>query len=58
MKNVGITKGIDKLGIIVIPKELRERFGIEESVEVVATEQGILLRAPKYKLVKVNKNEK
>ncbi|MBQ8689429.1 MAG: hypothetical protein IJ515_03600 [Clostridia bacterium] len=32
MKNVGITKGIDKLGRIVIPKELREHFGKNRAV--------------------------
>ena len=28
MDKVGIIKGFDKLGRIVIPKELRERFGL------------------------------
>ena len=56
MKNsVGIIKEVDRLGRIVIPKELRERFGINERVELVATEYGILLKSPNYKLVKVEK---
>ena len=56
MKNsIGIIKEVDRLGRIVIPKELRERFGLNESVELVATEYGILLKSPNYKLVKVEK---
>ena len=56
MKNsVGIIKEVDRLGRIVIPKELCERFGLNERVELVATEYGILLKSPNYKLVKVEK---
>ena len=55
MKPIGIIKEVDRLGRIVIPKELRERYGLTENVEIVATELGIFLRSPKYKLVK---NEK
>ena len=56
MKNsIGIIKEVDRLGRIVIPKELRERFGLNERVELVATEYGILLKSPNYKLVKVEK---
>ena len=52
---IGILKEIDRLGRIVIPKELRERFGLSERVEVVATEEGILIRNQEYKLVKTDK---
>ena len=55
---VGIIKEVDKLGRIVIPKELRERFGLSESVEMIVTESGIVLRNPKYKLVRVDGEEK
>ena len=56
MKNsIGIIKEVDRLGRIVITKELRERFGLNERVELVATEYGILLKSPNYKLVKVEK---
>ena len=55
---IGIIKEVDKLGRIVIPKELRERFGLDERVEIVATEFGILLRNSEYKLVRVNRDEK
>ena len=32
---VGINKEIDSLGRLVIPKELRERFGLQKNVELV-----------------------
>ena len=60
MDKVGVIKEIDKLGRIVIPKEMRERLGFERNVEVVMTEEGILIRNSVYKLVKVeaeNQNE-
>ena len=50
-RGVGIIKEIDKLGRIVIPKELRERFFLSGNVEIIATEIGIVLRNPKYKLI-------
>ena len=53
MKNApGIIKEIDKLGRIVIPKEFRERLNFENNVEIVLTENGILIRNPEYVLVK------
>ena len=55
---VGIIKEIDRLGRIVIPKELGNRFCLTELVEVVATDEGVLLRSPKYKLVPIEKNER
>jgi AbrB family looped-hinge helix DNA binding protein len=54
---VGIIKETDKLGRIVIPKEYRERFGLAQSVEIVATKDGILLRNPEYKLVRIKKDK-
>ena len=55
---IGIIKGIDKLGRIVIPKEYRTRFGLQKDVEIIATEHGILLKNPQYKLVRTDENEK
>ena len=52
MADVGIIKEIDSLGRIVIPKELRKRYGIEIEVEMVATKEGILLKNAEYCLVK------
>jgi len=57
IKAVGIIKELDKLGRIVIPKELRERFGLTEYVEMVATEFGIVLRNPKYELVEMTEEK-
>ena len=60
MDKVGVIKEIDKLGRIVIPKEMRERLGFERNVEVVMTEEGILIRNSEYRLVKIenaNKNQ-
>ncbi|MBQ8915230.1 MAG: hypothetical protein IJ046_03525 [Clostridia bacterium] len=52
MCKIGIIKEFDKLGRLVIPKDLRQRFGISEKVEIIATKEGILLRSPDYELVK------
>lgn len=57
MKNiVGIIREVDKQGRIVIPKEYRERFGLTESVEIIGTDFGIVLRNPEYRLVKTDKD--
>ena len=50
-KIVGVHKDIDKLGRIVIPKKMRSLFHLKDDVELVVTEEGILIRNPKYKLV-------
>ena len=52
---IGIEKEIDNAGRIVIPKELRERFGLFGTVEIVATEKGVLLKSPEYKIIKIKK---
>ena len=54
---VGIIKEVDKLGRIVIPKELRERYGLMAQVELIASEYGIILKSPEYELVKIKKEE-
>ena len=55
MKQIGIIRKNDKLGRIVIPKEIRDFFDIDicEPVEIIATENGILLRKTSYKLSKI-----
>ena len=55
MSDVGILKEFDKLGRIVIPKELRERYALNGDVEIVATEAGVLLKSPDYILTKIEK---
>ena len=56
MQNVGIIKEFDKLGRIVIPKEMREMFKLSGEVEVVPTSEGVLLRNPKYVLIEKEEN--
>jgi AbrB family looped-hinge helix DNA binding protein len=57
MSEIGVIKEFDKLGRIVIPKELRDRYGLLERVEIIATEQGLLLQSPNYVLVKKEKSD-
>lgn len=52
MGKIGIIREVDKLGRIVIPKELRIFYKVENEAEIIATEEGILLRNPQYVLVK------
>ncbi|MBQ8413894.1 MAG: AbrB family transcriptional regulator [Clostridia bacterium] len=54
MKKIGVVKEIDKLGRIVIPKEFRERYNLGDNVEIIACEEGVLLRNSEYILVKRN----
>ncbi len=54
---IGIIKESDKLGRLVIPKDLRERYALDNKVEIVATEQGVLIQSPEYMLVKKEKGE-
>ena len=53
MGTVGITKEIDNLGRLVIPKELRERYGLGKTVELVATDEGVLVKSNTHVLVKI-----
>lgn len=48
---VGVMKEIDNLHRIVIPKEFRERYGLNGFVEIIPTKDGVLIRNPKYELV-------
>ncbi len=43
------------MGRIVIPKELRERFELNDNIEIVATSEGVLLKNPDYILVRKEK---
>ena len=53
---IGIIREFDNLGRIVIPKEMRILFNFNKKVEIVVTENGVLLRNPNYKLVKIETN--
>ena len=55
MEKVGVLKDVDKLGRIVIPKELRERYGFCERVELIALKEGILICNQSYELTKREK---
>ena len=55
MEKIGIIKELESLCRLVIPKEFRERYGITKEVELVATKDGILIRNPEYKLIKIEK---
>ena len=52
MESIGVLKSFDRLGRIVIPKELRDRYALFDEVEIVATEDGVLIRNPEYFLEK------
>ena len=47
MEQYGIIKKLDKLNRIVIPKEMRKRFSLDQEVELIVTKDGILLRNPR-----------
>ena len=55
---IGVKRELDKLGRVVIPKEFRTMYALEDEVEIVATEEGVLIRNPEYILVKKNELEK
>ncbi|MBQ7225670.1 MAG: hypothetical protein IJX02_03605 [Clostridia bacterium] len=52
MDKIGIIKQVDNLGRVVIPKDYRDRFMLSSEVELIATTEGVLMRNPKYELVK------
>ena len=58
MKKIGIIKGFDKLGRLVIPKSLKDRYGIDKEVEIIATDEGILIKNPEFILVHSSEVEK
>ena len=60
MLNIGITRRLDHLGRIVIPKELRNTYKLVERdmIEVIGTEEGILLRLPQIEISRKQSKEK
>ena len=50
-KKIGVMKEIDRLGRIVIPKEMRDTFKLDKIVEILVTQEGILVRNPKYEVI-------
>ena len=56
-RDIGIFREMDKLGRIVIPIEFRSTFKLENEVEILATDEGVLIRNPKYKVVLIDEND-
>ena len=52
MNEVGIKKELDRLGRIVIPRDIRNLYRLENEVELVMTADGLLIRNPQYHLTK------
>ena len=46
MSRIGIIKGIDRLGRLVIPKKYRELFGLTDKAEIILIPEGILIVKP------------
>ena len=57
MSKIGVLKEMDSLGRLVIPKEMRERYGLCREVEIITTDEGILVCNPDYHLVPKKKGE-
>ena len=57
MSDIGVFKEFDKLGRIVIPKDLRDRYSLFGKVEIIATSKGLLIRNPEYILVLKNEEQ-
>lgn len=57
MGKIGITKEIDRLGRLQIPKDIRDRLGFKKDVQLVVTQDGLLIKSEEYKLVPINNKE-
>lgn len=57
MEKIGITKEIDSLGRLQIPKDIRDRLGLQKDVQLVVTQDGLLIKSEEYKLVPINDDE-
>ena len=53
MKKIGVIKEIDELGRLQIPKEIRLRLGLKKEVQLIVTEDGLLIKNDEYKLIRV-----
>lgn len=60
MNSTGIIRRIDDLGRVVVPRDMRKSFGLQEGtpLEVCATEEGILFKkyGPGITLMDIVKN--
>ncbi len=59
MTPIGVILKIDALGRCVIPQSMRKALHIKncETVEILLTKDGILIRNPQYEVVKKQSNE-
>ena len=59
-RNRGIVRKVDSLGRVVLPAEYRRMYdmAIEEPVEMVGTEDGILIRKPQIDCIFCKGTEK
>ena len=57
MEKIGIIKDIDNLGRLQIPKDIRQRLGITKKVQLVVTDEGLLIKNDEYKLVKISEGK-
>ena len=51
--NVGVIREDDDVGRLVIPKEIRERLHLQGTVELLVTQEGLLIRNMEYEMVKI-----
>ena len=58
MTNIGILRKVDSLGRVTLPKELRRVFCLEKDsqIEILATDQGILLRVPNIEIKRTDRH--
>lgn len=58
MTQIGIVRKVDSLGRVTLPKELRRVFCLEKDsqIEILATDQGILLRVPNIEVKRTDKS--
>ena len=58
MTNIGIVRKVDSLGRVTLPKELRRVFCLDKDsqIEILATDQRILLRVPNNEIKRTDRN--
>ena len=54
MEKLGVVKEIDNLGRLQIPKEIRKRLGLGKNVELVVTQDGLLIKSNEYQLIRIS----
>ena len=58
VQKIGVIKEIDNLGRLQIPIEIRKRLGLSNSVQLIITDEGLLIKSEEYKLIKLEPEEK